>query len=70
MVLLYNNRHLHKTNLGNSEKIQAVRNHYKKHNNQVVPSKKGTKGTTNKLERYRVPENLILDLFAEIIISD
>ena len=68
MVLLDNDRHLHKTNLGNTEKIQAVKKHYKKqnkHNNQVVPSKKGTKGTTNKLDRYRVPENLILDLFNE-----
>ena len=43
--------------------------YHTKHQKQVVPSRKGTKGTTNKLDRYRVPENLILDLFGEKIIS-
>ena len=36
---------------------------HSKHDRQVVPSKRGTKGINNLLDRYRVPENLILDLF-------
>jgi len=52
-----------KTLCNTKEKRDQFRE-YKKHNNQVVPSKTAT-GTTNKLDRYRVPENLILDLFNE-----
>ncbi len=36
-----------------------------KHLCQVVPSEFGTEGSTNKLERYRVPEDLIFSLFLE-----
>jgi site-specific DNA-cytosine methylase len=54
MILLDNKRRLHKTNCGNTEKQQAVRNYL---------SIKG--GGTNRLERYRIPEELILSLFLD-----
>ena len=54
-------RKLHKTNCGNTEKIQAVREHLK-HSADVSTS---VGGGTNRLERYRVPEDLILSLFSD-----
>ena len=67
MVMLENKKHLHQANLGNGGQTRAVKNHYKKqnrHKTQVVPSKT-TKGATSQLERYRIPERLIFDLFNE-----
>jgi len=57
---------LHLTNLGNTERINKARKRIKdKHRCQVVPSALGTTGSTNKLERYRVPEDLIYSLFLD-----
>jgi site-specific DNA-cytosine methylase len=59
MVLINNGeRHLHKTNCGNTEKIQAVRKHLKASDG----GSKNHKGTTQQ-ERYRIPEELIYSLF-------
>jgi len=55
-----NKRRLHKTNCGNSEKIKAVQDYCKKHNKDV--SKDFGSGT-NRLDRYRVPADLIYSLF-------
>jgi hypothetical protein len=57
-------RSLHKTNLGNG----TILNDLKKHKMNVATDVHNNKGNTignftNKLERYRVPEKLILDLF-------
>jgi hypothetical protein len=104
MILINNGeRHLHKTNCGNSEKIQAVRNHlqHKKvlgNGYELIDGKKvlcntkelrkkhridmskslgsgGQKNTekdleclgkgTNRIDRYRIPEDLIFSLFMD-----
>jgi len=95
MIMLDDKRHLHKTNCGNTEKIQAVQKHYKQHKKvlangyEMIDGKKvlcNTKelrdklrerkkhkkqvnedfgGGTNRLERYRVPEDLIYSLFLD-----
>ena len=100
MILINNGeRHLHKTNCGNTEKIQAVRKHkenlgngyemidgklslcntkekrdkLRKHKAAIGISKNsmdsgqvGVKGGgTNRLERYRIPEDLIYSLFLD-----
>ena len=44
--------------------MKAENKNQNKHKNQVVPSKTTT-GATNQLERYRIPERLIFDLFNE-----
>ena len=69
---------LHLTNLGNTERNQRTRHKVwaqgdpsikrrikDKHRCQVVPSALGTPGSTKKLDRYRVPEDLIFSLFLE-----
>ena len=53
-------RKLHKTNCGNTEKIQAVKEYCK---DSADVSNCG--GGTNRLERYRVPEDLIFSLFMD-----
>ena len=83
MILIDNgNRHLHKTNCGNTEKQQAVRKHKLRvsdvHSENTLKHCKSAvggsskingewvnKGTPNKLDRYRVPEKLILSLFID-----
>ena len=65
-------RHLHKTNCGNTEKQQAVRKHKilldkvgcGSQHNQPKDLKYLGKGT-NRIDRYRVPEDLIFSLFLE-----
>ncbi len=46
---------------GDTRKYVYKGNH--RHKGQVVSSKRGTKGLNEKLDRYRIPEKLILDLF-------
>tara|TARA_R110000851_G_scaffold36450_3_gene95085 strand:- start:5 stop:733 length:729 start_codon:yes stop_codon:yes gene_type:complete len=62
-------RHLHQTNCGNTEKIQAVRKHLKSIGIGADAIAKGQKsvagGGTNRLERYRIPEDLIFSLFLD-----
>ena len=48
-------RNLHKTNCGNSKILQNLRKH--------SGSIEGVGGGTNRLERYRIPHQLIKDLF-------
>mgnify|MGYP003121338750 CR=1 FL=1 len=63
-------RHLHKTNCGNTEKIKAVRQHIKSLDNgyEMIDGKNQPKDLkflgkgTNRIDRYRVPEQLIMDL--------
>tara|TARA_R100000951_G_scaffold95730_1_gene84880 strand:- start:2186 stop:2893 length:708 start_codon:yes stop_codon:yes gene_type:complete len=62
MIMLDDKRHLHRKNCGNTEKIQAVVNHYKKHKTDVS---KDVGGGTNRLERYRIPADLIYSLFLD-----
>jgi len=71
MILIDNGkRHLHKTNCGNTEKIQAVKKHLIHQKSigigeeQIKQGQLSVKGGgTNRLDRYRVPEDLILSLF-------
>jgi len=100
MILIDNgDRHLHKTNCGNTETIQAVRRHqtvrgngyemidgkktlcntkelrmkYSKHKMGIGLGKKQLDagqvmvkgGGTNRLDRYRIPEDLIFSLFLD-----
>jgi hypothetical protein len=62
-------RKLHKTNCGNTEKIQAVQKHLKSIGIGKDAIAKGQKsvagGGTNRLERYRIPEDLIYSLFLD-----
>jgi len=73
MIFINNGeRHLHKTNCGNTEKLQAVRKHKKSlsdvgcgfQKNQPKDLKFLGKGT-NRIDRYRIPEELIFSLFQE-----
>ena len=66
-------RHLHKTNCGNTEKIKAVRKHRIDMSkdigcgnqlNQPKDLKFLGKGT-NRIDRYRIPEDLIYSLFLD-----
>ena len=65
-------RHLHKTNCGNTEKIKAVRKHKVlldkvgcgSQLNQPKDLKYLGKGT-NRIDRYRIPEDLIYSLFLD-----
>ena len=62
-------RKLHKTNCENTEKIQAVRKHLKSIGIGKDAIAKGQKavagGSTNRLDRYRIPEDLIFSLFLD-----
>lgn len=61
MIVINNGeRHLHKTNCGNTEKIQAI----KRHKLASDGGGNGIKGTSLK-ERYRIPEDLIFSLFCD-----
>ena len=68
-VVKADTRNLHKNNCGNTEKLQALRRHQKG----IGLGKKETDagqvsvagGGTNRLERYRIPEDLILSLFLD-----
>jgi len=73
MILINNGeRHLHRTNCGNTEKIQAVKKHLI-HQKSIGIGKEQIKngqvsvkgGGTNRLERYRIPEDLIFSLFLD-----
>tara|TARA_R110000803_G_scaffold127340_1_gene194798 strand:+ start:351 stop:1064 length:714 start_codon:yes stop_codon:yes gene_type:complete len=50
---------------GGGDKRAYVYKGNHQHKNQVVQSKKGTSGINDKLDRYRIPENLIFSLFNE-----
>ena len=63
-------RKLHQNNCGNTEKLQALRKHKKvcdggydkrRHSNCV----QNVGGGTNRLDRYRIPPDLIYSLFLE-----
>ena len=60
-------RILHSRNCGNTEKLQAVKKHSDRVNNGNTGKNKSTDygSGTNRLDRYRVPPNLIFSLFLD-----
>tara|TARA_R110000824_G_scaffold275293_1_gene463975 strand:+ start:453 stop:1181 length:729 start_codon:yes stop_codon:yes gene_type:complete len=71
MIQVSETSNLHKNNLGNSQSKKVRDYVYKgnhQHKGQVVSGKQAG-GSTNKLDRYRIPEKLIFDLFNEKLIS-
>ena len=68
-MIYLDSRHLHKTNCGNTEKIQAVRRHIKSigigKDSIALGQKSVAGGGTNRLQRYRIPEDLIFSLLLD-----
>tara|TARA_R110000824_G_scaffold102856_1_gene244666 strand:- start:332 stop:1078 length:747 start_codon:yes stop_codon:yes gene_type:complete len=65
-------RYLHKTNCGNTEKLQAIRKHKCSvsdvHSNETMKHSKDLSNVgngTNRLDRYRIPPDLIYSLFLD-----
>ena len=72
-MIIIQNRHLHKNNLGRSSQNQLVRKHKLKvsdvHSKETKKHQKDVSkdfgGGTNRLDRYRIPPDLIYSLFTE-----